>query len=644
MTPSAIAVLILHTKDGQRNLLAQAARAAGLVVVRDCSLEDGDDVHTDPPPDLVIVEGSPAGLGWVERLRTLPRGNLPVVLLATSRRHAAQPLALLDRVGADDLVATPIAGSAAQIRLAAAIRLVRERRSRFAGDRQTVKNSGTTQDSAPDVPGEPEPGWMRRQIQRLAGARWERAGGRHGVISAAHDPVPPGSVSPDGTMPSRGHLLASLGTALERVHSRPDLFFAVLLIDLDRFKQVNFDLGHAAGDTLLAAVAQRLTSQVRSSDSLTFPDASITHLGGDEFIMLLENLNDARDATRVAKRVLDALEKPFHLADRDVFLSASIGIAWSSPEVNGPEDLFRNAELAMYRAKDQGRACYAVCEQGLGGGDNGNTLMRQAELRRALQNNLLVIRLQPIVSLRTGRLAGFEALSRWPMAAGGEVSPAEFIPLAEESGLIHSVDRNALHLACQQLRSWAVRYRHARLVPIAVNLSGRHLTKPDLVMEIDRTLRSHGLDGRLLRLEITESTLMDGIRFADDLFRQLRTMNISVSLDDFGTGYSSLVTLRRFAIDALKIDGGFVARMLEDEESREIVRAIIDLARNLTKDAVAEGVETHSQLAMLREMGCPAAQGFLFAPPLDSEAATALLEAHLHGERMVSGTTGSPIA
>jgi len=210
--------------------------------------------------------------------------------------------------------------------------------------------------------------------------------------------------------------------------------------------------------------------------------------------------------------------------------------------------------------------------------------------------------------------------------------------------LIHSVDRNALHLACRQLRSWAVRFRHARLVPIAVNLSGRHLTKPDLLMEIDRTLRSNGLDGRLLKLEITESTLMDGIRFADELFRQLRAMNISVSLDDFGTGYSSLVTVRRFAIDALKVDGGFVARMLEDEESREIVRAIIDLARNLTKDAVAEGVETHSQMALLREMGCPAAQGFYFARPLDPEAATALLEAHLHGERMVSDDTGGQIA
>ena len=625
--------------------MAQAARAAGIAVVCECSLDNAGDVLTGCPPDLVAVEGSPAGQTWVERLRTLPLGVAPVVLLAASRRQAAQPLALLDRVGADDLLPTPITERTAQARLAAGIRLVRERRSRSAAARTAAGEPGTAHGPALGQPAERRPGWMHRQIQRLAGRTMKpETGSRRSVAATAHAAGTTGIVSPDGTTPARGHLLEYLGNALERAHLRPDSRLAVLLMDLDRFKQVNFDLGHTTGDALLSAVAQRLTNHVRDSDTLARHDTPITHVGGDEFIMLLEDLSDPRDATRVAQRVLDALERPFRLEDRDVFLTASIGIAWSSSEVSRPEELFRNAELAMYQAKDQGRACYAVCEPRPGGGNGGNTLTRQAELRRALQNNRLVIRLQPIVSLRTGRLAGFEALSRWLLEEGGEVSPAEFIPLAEESGLIHSVDRNALHLACRQLRSWAVRFRHARLVPIAVNLSGRHLTKPDLLMEIDRTLRSNGLDGRLLKLEITESTLMDGIRFADELFRQLRAMNISVSLDDFGTGYSSLVTVRRFAIDALKVDGGFVARMLEDEESREIVRAIIDLARNLTKDAVAEGVETHSQMALLREMGCPAAQGFYFARPLDPEAATALLEAHLHGERMVSDDTGGQIA
>lgn len=629
-----IKALLLHTDAHQRKILAGAAVELGFDVLEGTTLDEALPAPPVAAPQVAVLEMSDVSGRLLQQIRCLPGGEKTVVLLVAGRRPLADPQATLTSSGADDLLPAPVTERAARVRLTAAARL--------AGERQTEQGANVAADAA-DSMGEVRRLGQDGIVARLL-ARFRRPAERPRQELPDDAPAqtrPGASDSPaEGGVASRLELLQRLEGAFSNPRAQPHGRIALILVDLDRFKQVNFDLGHAAGDELLAAVAERLTHCLRNSDPLLRPEHLPARMGGDEFALVLEGLRERRDAARVADRLLEDLRRPFTIRGREVFLTASLGIYWGSTASATAEEFFRAAEKAMYRAKEQGRAGYVLFDEA-DRTDDGKpgALALEASLRRAVENRLFEIRLQPIVSLFDGRLAGFEALSRRRGDNGEILMPRDFVPLAEETGLIAEVDRLALHEACRQLRAWSVRFRHEPLVPIAVNISGRHLTRPDLLSEIDRTLRLHGLDGRLLKLEITESTFMDGIRFADELFRQLHRMGISLSLDDFGTGYSSMSTLRRFAIDTLKVDAGFVARMLEDEDSREIVRAIVHLARNLGKDAVAEGVETHSQLEMLRIMGCQLGQGFLMAPPLELDAATALLAGHLQGEPVVPNLT-----
>ena len=420
---------------------------------------------------------------------------------------------------------------------------------------------------------------------------------------------------------NRALLRDRLDRALKRQIRHPDYLFAVLFLDLDRFKLVNDSLGHTIGDELLRAVARRLEKCLRSQDT-------VARLGGDEFTMFLEDIRDETDATRVAERVHKDLRAPFQVAGHEVFTTSSIGIALSSTGYTQPEDLLRDADTAMYRAKSLGKACYSMFDTAMH--ERAVALLQlDHDLRRALERKEFRIHYQPIVRLENAEVTEVEALLRWEHPARGFVSPAEFIPLAEETRLIIPIGRWALEETCRQVRAWQLQF--GTYLPVNVNLSGKQLSQLDLVYQITQILQRFSLDGRSLKLEITESVIMEDIESVITMLQQLKALGIQSSMDDFGTGYSSLSYLHRLPIDALKIARFFVSGTRTGVENPEVVRTIITLARDLGIDAIAEGVETAEQLAQLRELGCKYEQGYLFSKPLDSETAGKFIPRQLQG-------------
>ncbi|HEY0969552.1 MAG TPA: EAL domain-containing protein [Gemmatimonadales bacterium] len=414
-------------------------------------------------------------------------------------------------------------------------------------------------------------------------------------------------------LPNRARFSDRLAHTAALACRRSDHLFAVLLLDLDRFKLVNDSMGHMAGDQLLVSVARRLLRSVRPGDT-------VTRLGGDEFAILLDEISEVRDATTVADRIEQELRAPFSIGSHEVFTTASIGIALSASGWDTPEDLVRNADLALYRAKARGKARYEVFDQAL----HALTVSRlrlETDMRRAAEREEFHVLYQPIVSLATGRIVAFEALSRWAHPSRGVVEPAEFIPVAEEMGLILALDRAVLARACRQLRAWKEMLPDSDLA-ISVNLSGRHFSQLSLADDISRIIAQAGVRPSDLKLEITESVLVERGEAAAAIMAELRQLGIRLQIDDFGTGYSSLGSLHQLAVDALKIDRSFVQPEYTNEE---IVRAIVSMAHGLRLAVVAEGVETPQQLELLRELDCDYAQGFLFASPLDAPTATQLL-------------------
>jgi diguanylate cyclase (GGDEF)-like protein/PAS domain S-box-containing protein len=418
-------------------------------------------------------------------------------------------------------------------------------------------------------------------------------------------------------LPNRTLLMNRLERLIERVKRHPDYLFAMLFLDLDHFKVVNDSLGHMVGDQLLIAVAQRLGECLRPGDT-------VARLGGDEFTILLDGINRLSDAQRIAERIHETLMSPFDLEGREVFTSASIGVVLSDTGYDQPEDFLRNADLAMYHAKAEGRARHEVFDKQM----HAEAMVRlqlETDLRRAIEQMEFRLHYQPIVSLESGKLTGFEALVRWHPPGRGLISPAEFIPAAEETGLIIPIGQWVLQEACSQMKIWQKQFPANPPLTISVNLSPKQFTQPSLVEQIDETLHEVDLDPHCLKLEITETLIMESIDFARDTFLQLKALAIQLQMDDFGTGYSSLSYLHRFPIDGLKIDRSFVSRIGEDGENLEIVRTIALLAHNLGMGVTSEGVETAEQMAQLRELKCEYGQGYFFAKPLGNEAASALI-------------------
>ncbi|NML28639.1 putative bifunctional diguanylate cyclase/phosphodiesterase [Zoogloea dura] len=408
-----------------------------------------------------------------------------------------------------------------------------------------------------------------------------------------------------------------LHQAIERLQRQPERCFAVLFLDLDRFKNVNDSLGHTTGDRLLIECGRRLGLCCRPNDTLA-------RLGGDEFVLLLEDIDDATDAIRVADRIQRQFATPFVVDAYELFMNCSIGIALSGPEYRHPDELLRDADTAMYRAKADGKACYAIFDADMHHRAVA-ALDMESNLRRAIDRHEFVLYYQPVIALDSGRIAGFEALIRWPRGEYGIVSPAEFIPLAEETGLILAIGRWAIREACRQLREWQARNPGLADLTMGVNLSARQFSEESLVDQVADALAESGLGPSSLKLEITESVLMVNAQLALAKLGRLRAMGIRVSIDDFGTGYSSLSYLQRFPIDSLKIDQSFIHGMEATQEGTEIVRAILNLGQALRLEVIAEGTESLAQVDALRAMGCPYAQGYHFSRPVPPDVAAALL-------------------
>jgi diguanylate cyclase (GGDEF)-like protein/PAS domain S-box-containing protein len=418
-------------------------------------------------------------------------------------------------------------------------------------------------------------------------------------------------------LPNRKNLMLRLARALERKRFSPAYSFAVLFIDLDRFKTVNDTLGHYAGDELLQNITEKLCGVIRPNDM-------VARLGGDEFIVLLDSIKDIDQVTVIAERILAELQKPVHIAGQDIYSSASIGIVLNSTEHNTPDEIVRDADLAMYRAKVKGKARYEIFDIRMHSGAL-SALQLEIDLRRAIKNKEFLLYYQPIMALGTETIAGFEVLIRWNHPTRGIVPPDDFIPLAEETGLILPIGGWVMREACRQMSEWRQAYPAAENLIISINLSARQLEQIDLLEQISDILKETDLNPRCVKLEITESVVMSNAEQSVKTIGELRKMGIRVSIDDFGTGYSSLSYLHRFPIDTLKIDRSFVMRIGEGGESSEIVQTIIKLASNLGMDVVAEGVETVEQLDFLRNINCGFGQGYYYSRPVDNLSATEII-------------------
>ncbi|MEH2237944.1 two-component system response regulator [Nostoc sp.] len=420
-------------------------------------------------------------------------------------------------------------------------------------------------------------------------------------------------------LPNRVLFIRQLENALNRAKQESSYQYAVLFLDCDRFKVVNDSLGHVVGDELLIAIACRL-------QACLMPIHTLARLGGDEFGILLENITDINIAIQVAERILQQLSLAFKLSRYEVFMNASIGISWGNKDYDRPEYLLRDADTAMYRAKAQGKANYHVFNPGMHQ-EAIQLLELENDLRRAVERQEFLVYYQPIVSLPTGRISGFEALVRWQHPIHGLVSPTEFIPVAEETGLINAINTWVLESACHQLSIW----QHHPVTPepltISVNLSARLFSQPNFVEQIDRIIYENKINPAYLELEITESVIMENTNAIKIILQKLKQRKIKLIMDDFGTGYSSLSYLHIFPLNALKIDKSFVKRMLENKENMGLVPAMIGIANSMGMSAIAEGVETQEQLAQLRSLNCNFAQGYLFSKPIEQQLVLKLLAA-----------------
>lgn len=427
--------------------------------------------------------------------------------------------------------------------------------------------------------------------------------------NSLHDPLT--------NLPNRALLMERLEQVVQKIRREENYLAAILFIDLDRFKIINDSLGHQIGDSLLIAIANKLTSIVRETDT-------IARLGGDEFIALLEPISQLNDVIDIAERIIKELQSPFYLEERQVFTAASIGIVLSSKEYGQAADLLRNADIAMYRAKSQGRSRYEVFDQGM----YQLALARhklEHDLRHALERKEFQVYYQPIIALKQKKIVGFEALLRWQHPEHGLISPAKFLPILEEIGLIVPIGEWILHSACQQMVIWQTYMPNASELQISVNLSVKQLQDPDLWETVRRVLSDTGLGGKSLQLELTESMLMENLEELNSLLWKIREEGIELSIDDFGTGYSSLSYLNRLPIDNLKIDRSFISSIGQENDQRNIVATIINLAHQMEMSIIAEGIESQEQLHRLQALGCEKVQGYLFSRPVCVEQATALL-------------------
>jgi diguanylate cyclase (GGDEF)-like protein len=421
-------------------------------------------------------------------------------------------------------------------------------------------------------------------------------------------------------LPNRAYLMQGMWQAIAKKQADPNYKFAIFYLDCDRFKIVNDSLGHLAGDELLIDVSQRLKS-------LLHPEDLLARLGGDEFVILLNQLSDIKTVNTIADTIFTKFADPFYIREREFFLSFSIGIVADSSHYSEPETLLRDADIAMYHAKSLGKSQYQIfvpemqesaCQR----------LQLETDLRKAVQQSDFQLHYQPIINLFTGQVIGAEALIRWHHSTLGWIAPIQFIPIAEETGLILKLGEWTLKEACRQLRCWQEQNIVNSSFYISVNVSAYQFAQSQLVQQIDNILAETQLSPQCLKLEITETAIMDNLDSAAQVIKNLRQRNIQLSIDDFGTGFSSLSYLHSFPVDNLKIDRSFVQRLQDNPSSLAMVQAIAQIAKTMGMNLIAEGIETHEQWEQLKLLNCHFGQGFLFSKPLEAEDIVSLIIAH----------------
>jgi diguanylate cyclase (GGDEF)-like protein len=564
-----VRVLIVDDSRMARLMLRNAVESLGHETLEAADGQQAWDMLVRTGADVVVSDWMMPGLEGPElcrRVRARQDGSYTYFILLTTladRRYALEGM----ESGADDYLPKPLDVGELQLRLIAAQRITQLHKELLERD---------------------------KHLRYLAGT----------------DPLT--------GLPNRTLFLNHLEQGLARAErwARP---VGVLFLDLDNFKVINDSLGHQGGDLLLVEIARRIRACVRDNDT-------VARLGGDEFTVLVEDIEDENEATALAERVALALRQPVRLGEREIFVSASVGVALSRPGRDGPEALLRNADMAMYQAKANGKARHAVFDQSM----EARALARlelETDLRHALERDEFRVFYQPITALADGHIAEVEALVRWEHPVRGMVSPDEFIPIAEETGLIVALGQWVLETACRQGARW--RDAHPEEPPImSVNLSGRQFQHPSLVADIRDVLLRTGLTPRALKLEITESVIMHDAEATIVALHELKELGIQLAIDDFGTGYSSLSYLKRFRVDTLKVDKSFVHGLGQDSMDTAIVRSVVALAKALNMDVTAEGIETHAQRAELLALGCDRGQGYLFARPLPAHELDPLLSNH----------------
>jgi diguanylate cyclase (GGDEF)-like protein len=420
------------------------------------------------------------------------------------------------------------------------------------------------------------------------------------------------------SLPNRTLFMDRLHNSLQRKKRHPDYVFAVLFLDVDRFKIINDALGHLIGDKLLVLLAQRLKKSIRSLDT-------VARFGGDEFAILVEDVQKAQDVDYLADRINEEMRLPFQVLGREIFASFSIGIVLSSiGDYSRADDLVRDADIAMYNAKARGKACHVIFDAAMRA-QAKTALWLETDLRKALDNGEFVVHYQPIVSVDSNRIYGFEALVRWRHPSRGIIFPLEFIAVAEETGLIVPIGFWVVREACRQMRRWQEQFPAYQHLTVSVNISAKLFSQPDFCEVIETILLETGLDPSCLRLEIVERMLIENPEPAAALLSRLKDLNVRFDVDDFGTGYSALNYLRQFPINGLKIDRSFINALTFDKDNVEIVKTIVALARALNLEVIAEGIETTEQMEIFKTMKGGYAQGFFLFKPLEAEAAGKLL-------------------
>lgn len=443
-------------------------------------------------------------------------------------------------------------------------------------------------------------------------------------------------------LPNRALLLDRLQRAIAVSKRHRDFRFAVLFIDIDQFKVFNDSLGHSAGDGLLVQIAQRLLACLRGADTISRPQlrkkdnaaasdtSTLARPGGDEFVVLAEELHDPSDGIRMAERIQQRLSLPFTVGDHEIVISASVGVVFSGSATTEANDVLRDAEIAMYRAKRAGKARCEVFDSAMQS-DAVKRLQLETDLRKALELDEFRVYYQPLVSLQDTKIVGFETLSRW-QRPHGIVMPGAFIQVADEIGLTLSINRQLMREACEQLGRWHTLFPDQPPLTVSANITARQFVQPDLAAQIAEILRETGIDPKCFDLEITENVAMADAERSAVVLAELKALGVRLSIDDFGTGYSSLCRLQRFPVDVLKIDRAFVSGMENDHETQEIVRTILVLAHSLGMKVVAEGIERKEQMAMLKDLGCELGQGYLFSKPVDATAMEQFMANHKAGD------------